>query len=245
MATFVLVHGAWHGGWCWRKIVPLLESAGHRVDALDLPGHGDNPAPVSEMTLDANARLVADRVEAAAEPVVLVGHSMGGISITQAAELVPDRITTLVYVTAFLPGDGQSLLQLADGDPVALVQPNLVVDEAAGTCVIDEQARQAVFFGECSEEEASWAAPQLVPESLAVVAAPVQITEERAGAVARVYIECERDRAIGIAKQRQMWADRPCAQVLTLDADHSPFLSRPVELAEHLLGLAPSSQPAG
>ena len=106
MATFVLVHGAWHGGWCWREIVPLLESAGHRVDALDLPGHGDNPAPVSEMTLDANARLVADRVEVVGEPVVLVGHSMGGVSITQAAELVPERIATLVYVTAFLPGDG-------------------------------------------------------------------------------------------------------------------------------------------
>ncbi|HEX7525719.1 MAG TPA: alpha/beta fold hydrolase [Gaiellaceae bacterium] len=231
MATFVLVHGAWHGGWCWRKIVPLLESAGHRVDALDLPGHGDNPAPVSEMTLDANARLVADRVEAAGEPVVLVGHSMGGISITQAAELVPERIATLVYVTAFLPGDGQSLVQLADGDPSALVQPNLVVDEAAGSCVIDEQARQAVFFGECSEEDASWAVAQLVPESLAAVAAPVRITEECVGAVARVYIECERDRAISIAKQRQMWADRPCAQVFTLDADHSPFLSRPRELA--------------
>ena len=238
MATFVLVHGAWHGGWCWRKIVSLLESAGHRVDALDLPGHGDNPAPVSEMTLDANARLVADRVEVVGEPVVLVGHSMGGVSITQAAELVPERIATLVYVTAFLPGDGQSLVQLAEGDPSALVQPNLVVDEAAGSCVIDEQARQAVFFGECSEEDASWAVAQLVPESLAAVAAPLRITEERAGAVARVYIECERDRAISIAKQRQMWADRPCAQVFTLDADHSPFLSRPRELAEHLLAVA-------
>lgn len=238
MATLVLVHGAWHGGWCWRKIVPLLESAGHRVDVLDLPGHGDNPAPVSEMTLDANARLVADRVEAAGEPVVLVGHSMGGISITQAAELVPERIATLVYVTAFLPGDGQSLVELADGDPSALVQPNLVVDEAAGSCVIDEQARQAVFFGECSDEDARWAAAQLVPESLAAVAAPVRITEERAGVVARVYIECERDRAISIAKQRQMWAARPCARVFTLDADHSPFLSRPRELAEHLLAVA-------
>ena len=66
----------------------------------------------------------------------------------------------------------------------------------------------------------------------------MRITDERAGAVARVYIECERDRAISIAKQRQMWADRPCAQVFTLDADHSPFLSRPRELAEHLLAVA-------
>jgi len=245
MATFLLVHGAWHGGWAWQRVAPLLESAGHRVDVLDLPGHGDNPALVSEMTLDANARLVADRVEAAGEPVVLVGHSMGGISITQAAELVPERIATLVYVCAFLPGDGQSLAQLADGDPATLVLPNLVVDEAAGTCVVKHDALQAAFFGECSDEDAAWAISQVVPESLAVVGTPVRITEERAGSVPRVYIECEHDRAIGIARQRQMWADRPCAQVFTLDADHSPFLSRPVELAEHLLGLAPASQSAG
>jgi pimeloyl-ACP methyl ester carboxylesterase len=239
MATFVLVHGAWHGGWCWDRVAPLLESAGHRADALDLPGHGDSPAAMSEMTLDAYAGRVADRVQAADEPVVLVAHSMGGISVTQAAELVPERIATLVYVTAFLPGDGQSLIQLADGDPTALVQPNLVVDEAAGSCLVDEHALREAFYGECSEDDATWAAARLVPESLAVMASPVRITEERAGSVARVYIECDRDRAISIDKQRELWAARPCARVITLDADHSPFLSRPEALAKHLLALAP------
>lgn len=238
MAMFVLVHGAWGGGWVWGRVAPLLESAGHRVDALDLPGHGDSPAPVSEMTLDAYARRVADQVEAAGEPVVLVGHSMGGMSVTQAAELVPERIATLVYLTAFLPGDGQSLVQLAEGDPATLVGPNLVIDEAAGSCLMNDDAVWEACFGECSEEDARWAAAQLVPESLAVMTAPVRITEERGGAVPRVYIECLRDRAIGIAKQRQMWADRPCSQVITLDTDHSPLMSRPEELAEHLLGLA-------
>lgn len=237
MATFVLVHGAWHGGWAWDRVAPLLESAGHRVDALDLPGHGDLPAPVSEMTLDAYARRVAHRVEAAGEPVVLVGHSMGGMPVTQAAELVPERIATLVYLAAFLPGDGRSLLQLTDGDPVSLVGPNLVVDEVAGSCVVNEHALRETFYGECSDDDAAWAAARLVPESLAAIATPVRITEERAGSVARVYIECVRDRAISIAKQRQMWADRPCAQVITLDTDHSPYLSRPAETATHLLAL--------
>jgi pimeloyl-ACP methyl ester carboxylesterase len=238
MATFVLVHGAWGSGWAWGKVAPLLEAAGHRVDALDLPGHGDNPAPASEMTLEANARLVADHVEVAGEPVVLVGHSMGGMSITQAAELVPERIATLVYLTAFLPGDGQSLAQLADGDPASLVAPNLVVDEAAGTCRMNEDAVRAAFYGECSENDARAAAARRVPESLAAITAPVSISEERAGAVPRVYIECLRDRAIGIAKQREMWAARPCRQVFTLDTDHSPLLSRPQETAELLLAVA-------
>ncbi|HVA29960.1 MAG TPA: alpha/beta fold hydrolase [Gaiellaceae bacterium] len=238
MATFVLVHGAWGSGRVWEKVAPLLEAAGHRVDAVDLPGHGDNPAPAGEMTLDANARLVADRVEAADGPVVLVGHSMGGMSVTQAAELVPDRIATLVYLTAFLPGDGQSLAQLAGGDSTSLVGPNLVVDEAAGTCRIKDAAVRETFYGECSEDDARAAAARRVPESLAAIAAPVAISEERAGVIPRVYIECLRDRAIGIAKQREMWAARPCGQVFTLDTDHSPQLSKPQETAELLLAVA-------
>jgi len=238
MATFVLVHGAWHGAWCWQRVAPLLEAAGHRVDAVDLPGHGDNPAPASEMTLDANARLVADHVEAAGGPVVLVAHSMGGISVTQAAELVPERIARLVYVTSFLPGDGQSLPQLAEGDPVTLVLSNLVVDEAAGMCTVAEGALRDAFYGECSPEDAAWASALLVPESLAAVGAAVSITEERAGAVPRAYVECVNDRAIGIEKQREMWAARPCDRVITLDSDHSPFFSATQELAAELLAFA-------
>jgi pimeloyl-ACP methyl ester carboxylesterase len=235
MTTFVLVHGAWGGAWAWSEVAALLESAGHRVDAVDLPGHGDNPAPVGEMTLDANARCVAAHVDAAGGAVVLVGHSMGGMSVTQAAELVPERIATLVYLTAFLPGDGQSLADLAAGDAATLVVPNLVLDEAAGTCQVRPEAVRETFYGECPEEVARRAAARRVPESLAAITAPVRITEERAGSVPRVYIECLRDRAIGIAKQREMWAARPCAQVLTLDTDHSPHLSRPHETAAHLL----------
>jgi pimeloyl-ACP methyl ester carboxylesterase len=239
MATFVLVHGAFGGAWNWEKVVPLLEAVGHRTDAIDLPGHGDNPAPVSEMTLANNARWIADRVEAAAEPVVLVGHSMGGMSITQAAELVPDRVAKLVYVAAFLPGDGMTLIQLAEMEPnVDGVQPNVIVDEAGGTLVLAEHARREVLFAQCSEADADLASSRMVAESLAPAVTPVQITDARAGGVPRVYIECTRDRAIGIEKQRVMHENRPCEQVFALDTDHSPFISTPRELADCLLAVA-------
>ena len=239
MATFVLVHGAFGGAWNWEQVTPLLEAEGHRVDALDLPGHGDNPAPVSEMTLANNARWIADRVEAATEPVILVGHSMGGMGITQAAELVPDRIAKLVYLAAFLPGDGQTLVQLSEMEPqVDEVQANIVIDEANGTCVINPEARRAVLFAQCTEADAALAISRMVPESLAPVLAPVQITEARAGSIPRVYIECTLDRAIGIEKQRLMQELRPCEQIYTLETDHSPFVSTPRELAGHLLAVA-------
>ena len=81
MATFVLIHGAWHGGWCWRKVVPHLEAAGHTVIAPDLPSHGDDPTPAAEVTLDDYVRRVCEILDAQDEPVVLVGHSMGGLLV--------------------------------------------------------------------------------------------------------------------------------------------------------------------
>jgi pimeloyl-ACP methyl ester carboxylesterase len=237
MATYVLVHGAWHGAWCWQKLTPLLEEAGHRVLTVDLPGHGDNPAAVSEMTLEQNAQRIRETIEEVDEPVILVGHSMGGMSVTQAAELVPEKISTLVYLTAFLPNDGQSLPQLAAGDPDELVQKNMIVDEATGTALVADHALRDAFYGECSDEDFALATSLLVPESLAAMGAPVAISEERAGSVPRVYVECLRDRAITIRKQREMHSARGVGRVLQIDTDHSPMLSTPRELADHLLSL--------
>ena len=237
MSSYVLVHGAWHGSWCWDKVVPLLEAEGHGVVAVDLPGHGEDATPLAGLTQAEYGRRVADAVEAAGEPVVLVGHSMGGIAITQAAEYVPDEIAALVYVCAFLPGPGDSLMTLADNDRDAQVLPNLVVDEAAGLCEVAPAARVACFYEECDPADAAAASERLGPESLAAFAAPVAVTEERAGSVRRIYVECVRDHAISIAKQREMWGARPCERVETIDTDHSPFLSRPEELAAHLLSV--------
>jgi pimeloyl-ACP methyl ester carboxylesterase len=239
MATFVLVHGAWHGAWQWRDVVPLLEAEGHRVLTPDLPGHGDDPAPVAEMTLESYARRVQETIEGAGEPVVLVGHSMSGMVVTQAAEYAARSITKVVYVSAFLPGDGQALVDLAGSfEGADNVQPSLIVDEASGTCTLAAAALVPLFYAECSDEDAAWACSRLVPEALAAFVAPVHLTSEAYGSLPRAYIECVRDGAITIGLQRHMVAARPCDPVLTIDTDHSPFLSRTRELADHLLALA-------
>ncbi|HUZ16306.1 MAG TPA: alpha/beta fold hydrolase [Gaiellaceae bacterium] len=237
MSSYVLVHGAWHGAWCWDKVVPLLEAEGHSVTAVDLPGHGEDGTALAGLTQAEYGRRVADAVEAAGQSVVLVGHSMGGMAITQAAEYVPERIATLVYVCAFLAGPGDSLTTLADNDPDARVLPNLVVDEAAGLCEVAPAARVECFYEECDPADAAAASARLGAESLAAFATPVSVTQERAGSVRRIYVECVRDHAISIAKQREMWGARPCERVETVDTDHSPFLSRPEELAAHLLAV--------
>src|SRR6185295_9358385 len=116
-----------------------LEAEGHRVITPELPGHGQDNAPVSEMTLENYARRVQEAIEAAGEPVVLVGHSMGGMVVTQAAEYAAPNIRKVVYLTAFLPGNGQALVDLAGSfEGADNVQPSLIVDEASGTCTIGD-----------------------------------------------------------------------------------------------------------
>ena len=100
MAIYVLIHGACHGSWCWDNVVPLLQKKGHLVEAPDLPGHGKDKTPIQEVTLQSCVDKVCSVIEAQSEPVILVGHSMGGIILSQVAEQIPDKIKTLVYLTA-------------------------------------------------------------------------------------------------------------------------------------------------
>ncbi len=238
MARFVLVHGAWHGAWCYNALADDLRAAGHEVDTPDLPGHGADTTPHDQVTLELYAQRIADAIGDEGEPVVLVGHSMGGIAVTQAAELVPERIAKVVYLTAFLPKDGESLQHLAalPENPEDIVVPNCEI--APPDAIIPDWAARAAFYHRCSEADADAAIAQLNPQPLPPLATPVQITPERAGAVERHYIACTDDRAIPIALQRRMIEESPCASVTEIDADHSPFICKEPELVKALLALA-------
>ena len=104
MSTYVLIHGAWHGSWCWDKVVSLLKQAGHTAIAPDLPGHGKDKTPIPEITLQGYVQRVCETVNAQVEPVILVGHSMGGGVITQAAEECPDKLKMLFICALFCRG---------------------------------------------------------------------------------------------------------------------------------------------
>jgi pimeloyl-ACP methyl ester carboxylesterase len=238
MSTFLLVHGAWHGSWSWEKVVPLLEEAGHEVVTPDLPGHGDHGTPVSEVTLQRYAGRVSEALEERSEPVVLVGHSMGGLVISEAAERHPEKIGLLVYLTAFLLPNGRTLLETAQADEEAIVFPNADVDEEKGVVTIREDAAKDVFYGDCSEEDVRRAIERLIPQALGPFVTPVGVSEENFGRVRRTYIECLQDRAIGPATQRRMYTELPCEKVVSMETSHSPFLSAPEELVGHLDTLA-------
>ena len=235
MGTYVLIAGAWHGAWCWQKIVPLLEAQGHLVRTPDLPATGADMSDPGAVTLESWARFVADTIAAEAEPVVLVGHSRGGLVISRVAELNPQCIRRLVYVSGYLLPAGATLAETARGDQESLVPPNMIAAQGGVTCRLRESVIRDALFGLCSDADYELALTHMRPEPLKPLVTPLRITPDRYGRVLRTYIECSQDRTITLGAQRRMQAVLPCDPVLTLAADHSQFFSQPAALAQ-LLG---------
>ena len=240
MARFVLVHGAFGGAWCWEPVTGQLEAVGHTVEALDLPGSGDDETPVADVTLDAYADRVCAALAERAEPAILVGYSMGGVVITQAAQRCDERIASLVFVCAFMPSNGQSLLDMTQlpegkGDQI---QENLTIEGDPPVATLSAEATAKVIYNDCTSEQAAWAVSKRRPQAVAPYTTPVEIDDAKLAAIPRFYVLTARDQAMMPALQRRMIREHPCERVFELDADHAPFLSATDELVAALLELA-------
>jgi pimeloyl-ACP methyl ester carboxylesterase len=238
MSTYVLIHGSWHGAWCWYKIAARLEAAGHTAIAIDLPSHGRDWTPAKEVTMQSYVDAICAVLDAQQEPVILVGHSRGGLAITQAAEARSGKIKSLVYLAAFLIPNGETIFPLATTDRDSLILPNLDIDREAGSDMLRRSAFKDALYADCSEEDVALATSLLTPEPLRPSATPIEVTEQRYGGIPRVYIELLQDRAVSHALQRRMLSRVPCQTVLQIDAGHSAYFSKPDELAGHLLSLS-------
>jgi pimeloyl-ACP methyl ester carboxylesterase len=237
MSVYGLIHGAWHGGWCWKKVRPLLERDGHEVFAPDLPGHGNDKTAIEELSLDRYALRVCEELDAAREPVILVAHSMGGIVITQAAEYRPEKVKRLVFVTAYLLRPGQSMLEVVQkSDRDAMVERS-VEFLPNGTARVKDEALKEFLYTDCTDEDVEWARRKLVPEPLAPASTELVTTAERFGRIPRTYVQCLNDRALPSWLQEEMYTALPCESVLAMNTAHSPFLSAPEDLAEYLRSL--------
>ena len=237
MATFLLIHGAWHGAWCWHKLTPLLEAGGARVIAPDLPSMGADLTPPAVITLDYWARFIADLAAREPEPVTLVAHSRGGLVASRAAELEPDRIGRIVYVAAYLLPARATLANEARSDADSLIPPNMIPAASGVTCTVRSSVVREAFYGRCSDTDAEFAQSRLSPEPLKPLVTPLDITPERFGRVPRAYVETTFDRVISPAAQRKMREALPCDPVFALETDHSPFLSQPESLARMLISI--------
>lgn len=228
MAQFVLVHGSFHGAWCWERLVPLLEAGGHSVLAPNLPASGGDPAPPENADLDSYATRIAGVIDALAGPVVLVGHSMGGIVAAQVSERRAHRLAATIYINGLLLRSGESLVSFlgAHGSLGVedLVLKNMQVSPDGTTATFPPAAAPGIFYNTCDPADAAAAVARLRPQRMKVYGDPLELTEARYGSVRRFYVEGLNDNAVSLAYQRAMTEHTPCERVFTLEGDHSPFL---------------------
>lgn len=237
MQPMVLVHGAWHGGWCWEQLTPLLEKAGFKVYAPDLPGHGQGNMAANRVSLKRYVDSLTKLLREIDEPVTLVGHSMGGFVISQLAEQIPEQISQLIYLAAFLPQSGEMLAEINREDS-SLLNDFKTVDRERMVLQIEPQAAHQVFYHDCDSALAARAVARLVDQPLAPLNTPIELTDQRFGTVRRSAILCLNDRAITPGLQRKLFERGQCEQLLELQSGHSPFYAIPEKLAAAILELA-------
>ncbi|MFZ9156487.1 MAG: alpha/beta fold hydrolase [Ilumatobacteraceae bacterium] len=234
----VLVHGAWHGAWCWSALQTELDRRGVPSIAIDLPGHGASTAPLADMHTD--ARCVADTLKVLRDrgihDPVLVGHSYGGAVISQAAVFHP-HIAHLVYVAAFALNDGESVMSaLVSFPPGAVGLQAAMVGRDDGTSVLDPALAKPALYGDCDPIAADAALARLSPQPTATVTQPTQGSPRES--IPSTYVLCRRDDAVHPEHQEIMAAR--CGATIVLDTDHSPFLSMVRETADILESIARS-----
>lgn len=236
MTRFVLVHGAFMGAWCWQPVVSALRAAGHDVQAPDLPGSGSDGGNVA----DAGLAGYIDRIGALLStetPAVLVGHSLGGVTISAVAARFPAAVAQLIYLAAFLPGDGQSagdLTQLPEGASEGL-RPRMVVVGQPPIATLSAADARAVLFNACDPDLADAAIARLGPHPTWIATTPIGPRPDSFPRCA--YIVCTEDLAIPPPLQHRMARDGSCSPIVEIETDHSPFVSNPGILVEALLAI--------
>ena len=229
MADFVLVHGAWHGAWCWRKLLPLIWSAGHRAFAVDLTGLGArrhlarHDVGLSTHVQDVVATLEAEELQRA----VLVGHSYAGMVITGVAERAGSRLAALVYLDAVVPRSGERWS--STHTPATQAERRAAIAEHGGIAAPDPSV-----FG-LTGDDREWVARRQCDQPGGCYDEALHFDEARWRALTRHFIDCNAPALPTIAASRERARSDPSWRVSTLATGHDPMISAPIELAS-LLG---------
>lgn len=232
---YVFVHGAYHGKWCWDNVVPLLEKDGNKVYAIDLPGHGNDTTPPENVTLELYVNKILQTINKIDKKVTLIGHSLGGVSISLAAERVPEKIESLIYLSAVLPIDGESAFVASSLDPNPNETVFYEISENKKTVKVIPDLAKDIFYNDCSDKNKEYGLSRLSVQAMEPFFATVNLSQERFGNIPKYYIETLKDEALSIELQR-LWHQRTkCEAVFSLDSGHSPFFSMPKKLSEIIL----------
>ncbi|MFA7556167.1 MAG: alpha/beta hydrolase [Spongiibacteraceae bacterium] len=231
----LLVHGAAHDENCWNELVPELEKHDLEIHTLTLRGHGANKKYGYHVSMKTYAVDVCKKAREIGQPCVVVGHSMGGMVITAAAQARPELFKQMVYLTAFAPPKSRTRLALYAKELAKLcpehITPEPKLDFFNGTSSYDANTSIDMFYNQCCGDLQALVERNICPQPIRPFLSPVSWSEKHLGAIPKDYIECTQDNALPIKIQRAMQENMTFNRVETLDSDHSPFTSMPDQLA--------------
>jgi pimeloyl-ACP methyl ester carboxylesterase len=227
MVKFLFVHGAAHGAWCWERLIPHVERP---AIAIDLPGRGGAPGDLVSIMTDDWADAVVEEVDACADPVVLVGHSLAGVTMPRVADRVWSQLAHMVFIACSVPPEGMATLDVLSPEirPIAAAAQK---DAKAST--LSEPIARKMFCNDMTEEQSRFVIDRLVPEAWGPLLEPTQLAGLSRG-VPSTYVRLLKDAAVTPAVQDHMVETirgcGPC-EVVDLDAGHDVMVSQPEALA--------------
>ncbi len=242
-STYILVHGAWHGAWCWSKVVPLMTNKGYKVIAIDLPSHGKDTTNASTVTFADYVKKLTETASKIDGEVILVGHSMGGTVISQAAEILgKTKVKKLIYVDAFLPKNGESVSSLARLIEAGLPKDSSKLTVGMGLIISDDKKTSSfkpavadlLFYHDCSQKDKDFAHKNMNRQAFAPLGTPVNVSDSVYGAIPKYYMLCTESKDL----DKSILPTRvKCEKVITLKSSHSPFFSMPKKFVNALVKL--------
>jgi pimeloyl-ACP methyl ester carboxylesterase len=236
--TYVLVHGAWQAPFVWDSIKVKLQAQGDKVIVVELPAHGDDTTSPANVSMDIYRNKVVNAINEINGKVILVGHSMGGVVITEAAEKIPNKIEKLIYIGAFLPANGQSLIDLANTDSQSLLGPALIPADGGLSLDINKESITTIFCQDGTTAQKDLVFDNFRVEPAMPFANAVKITAENFGSVDKYYIHTVLDNAVGINLQYRMAAAAHITKQYSLSTGHCPFITDANGTAQLLIHIA-------
>lgn len=236
--NFLLIHGAWQGAWAWSKVKKILSQRGFFVKAIDLPGSGSDKTPAEAVSIDLYVKEIINFAKSMPSgKITLVGHSMGGMAITAAASAEPLLFDKLIYLCAFLPRNGESVLDLANQarDLYGISGPKIEMKNNFESFVTKEEIEE-VFFNDYDNDDLTLASSQFRAQSISPIITPIAIPPEFSK-IEKYYIKCERDKVIPYEMQDLMRLRAGIQSEHVLDSGHEPFWTTPCQLSEILIDI--------
>lgn len=237
MRHYVLIHGSWHGAWCWYKIAPRLKAEGHSVVVPDLPGRGRNPAKPIFVSLNTLVDAVGKLLPKDRKTTVVV-HSRYGILASRLAEKFYDRINRTIYLASYMIPPGKKAVEYFRTDSGSYLRPYFEASRTGLWDWLNPEIYREGLYHDCNDDDNMLGTMMLCREPLRPVLEKLKLTDERYGSVPRSYIRLTDDRAVTIEMQDMLLNQTTVDRVESIHASHSAYFSKPDELTQTILKLS-------